>query len=188
MQGTVLIRSSRDTGSPILGMSCHPSSVIASGSTAVVVREVRQMSAIGTLLKVPRLPDKSGFWGSAAAARVHRFHGVGGCLTEYANKLLSVASMSCRAVRHASGAPQSHRQPMRIRQNFVATDKDRATLRVGLRMARDAAKEAPLRPRSLREKSRWGPTRPLTETSTAYPGDRHQRQSPAPDLQDGHRG
>jgi choline dehydrogenase/4-pyridoxate dehydrogenase len=38
------------------------------------------------------------------------------------------------------------RRPMRIRQNFLATDKDWATLRAGLRLARDVAKEAPLRP------------------------------------------
>jgi choline dehydrogenase/4-pyridoxate dehydrogenase len=38
------------------------------------------------------------------------------------------------------------RQPMRIRQNFLATDKDWATLRAGLRLARDVAEQAPLRP------------------------------------------
>ena len=38
------------------------------------------------------------------------------------------------------------RRPMRIRQNFLATDKDWATLRVGLRLARDVAMQAPLRP------------------------------------------
>jgi choline dehydrogenase/4-pyridoxate dehydrogenase len=38
------------------------------------------------------------------------------------------------------------RRPMRIRQNFLATDKDWATLRAGLRLARDVAKQAPLRP------------------------------------------
>jgi choline dehydrogenase/4-pyridoxate dehydrogenase len=34
---------------------------------------------------------------------------------------------------------------MRIRQNFLYTDKDWATLRAGLRLARDVAKQAPLR-------------------------------------------
>jgi len=38
------------------------------------------------------------------------------------------------------------RRPMRIRQNFLATDKDWATLRAGLRLARDVAQQAPLRP------------------------------------------
>jgi 4-pyridoxate dehydrogenase len=37
------------------------------------------------------------------------------------------------------------RRPMRIRQNFLATDKDWATLRAGLRLARDVAEQAPLR-------------------------------------------
>jgi choline dehydrogenase/4-pyridoxate dehydrogenase len=36
--------------------------------------------------------------------------------------------------------------PMRIRQNFLATDKDWATLRAGLRMVREVANQAPLRP------------------------------------------
>jgi choline dehydrogenase/4-pyridoxate dehydrogenase len=36
--------------------------------------------------------------------------------------------------------------PMRIRQNFLATDKDWATLRAGLRMVREVASQAPLRP------------------------------------------
>lgn len=38
------------------------------------------------------------------------------------------------------------RQAMRIRQNFLATDKDRATLRAGLRMVREVASQTPLRP------------------------------------------
>jgi 4-pyridoxate dehydrogenase len=37
------------------------------------------------------------------------------------------------------------RRPMRIRQNFLATDKDWATLRAGWRLARDVAEQAPLR-------------------------------------------
>jgi 4-pyridoxate dehydrogenase len=35
---------------------------------------------------------------------------------------------------------------MRIRQNFLAAEKDRVTLRAGLRLAREVAKQAPLRP------------------------------------------
>jgi len=38
------------------------------------------------------------------------------------------------------------RQPMRIRQNFLATDKDWATLRAGLRLVREVANQAPLHP------------------------------------------
>jgi choline dehydrogenase/4-pyridoxate dehydrogenase len=38
------------------------------------------------------------------------------------------------------------RQAVRIRQNFLATDKDWATLRAGLRMVREVGKQAPLRP------------------------------------------
>jgi choline dehydrogenase/4-pyridoxate dehydrogenase len=38
------------------------------------------------------------------------------------------------------------RQAMRIRQNFLATDKDWATLRAGLRMVREVARQAALRP------------------------------------------
>jgi 4-pyridoxate dehydrogenase len=38
------------------------------------------------------------------------------------------------------------RQPVRIRQNFLATDRDWATLRAGLRMVREVAKQAPLHP------------------------------------------
>jgi choline dehydrogenase/4-pyridoxate dehydrogenase len=38
------------------------------------------------------------------------------------------------------------RTPVRIRQNFLATDKDWATLRAGLQMVREVANQAPLRP------------------------------------------
>src|SRR5947209_2644679 len=38
------------------------------------------------------------------------------------------------------------RQLMRIRQNFLATRNDRATLRAGLRLMREVADQAPLRP------------------------------------------
>jgi 4-pyridoxate dehydrogenase len=36
--------------------------------------------------------------------------------------------------------------PPRIRQNFLATDKDWATLRTGIRMVRDIGRQAPLAP------------------------------------------
>jgi 4-pyridoxate dehydrogenase len=38
------------------------------------------------------------------------------------------------------------RTPVRIRQNFLATEKDRATLRAGLRMVREIGQQAPLSP------------------------------------------
>ena len=38
------------------------------------------------------------------------------------------------------------RQAVRIRQNFLATDRDWATLRAGLRMVREVGKQAPLHP------------------------------------------
>jgi choline dehydrogenase/4-pyridoxate dehydrogenase len=38
------------------------------------------------------------------------------------------------------------RQPPRIRQNFLATERDWATLRAGLRMVRDIAAQSPLQP------------------------------------------
>jgi len=43
------------------------------------------------------------------------------------------------------------RQPLRIRQNFLATDNDWKTLRSGLRMARDVCRQAPMRPFMERE-------------------------------------
>jgi choline dehydrogenase/4-pyridoxate dehydrogenase len=62
-------------------------------------------------------------------------------------------SFGCRAVvlrpesrgrlELASADP---RAPLRIRQNFLAADKDRETLRAGLRMVREVARQSPLRP------------------------------------------
>ena len=43
------------------------------------------------------------------------------------------------------------RQPVRIRQNFLATDNDWKTLRAGLRMARDVCRQAPMQPFMARE-------------------------------------
>jgi 4-pyridoxate dehydrogenase len=43
------------------------------------------------------------------------------------------------------------RMPMRIRQNFLATDNDWKTLRAGLRMARDVCRQAPMQPFMERE-------------------------------------
>ena len=43
-------------------------------------------------------------------------------------------------------ASSDPRAPMRIVQNFLATDRDSATLRAGLRLARDVGRQAPLRP------------------------------------------
>jgi len=43
------------------------------------------------------------------------------------------------------------RQPVRIRQNFLATDNDRKTLRAGLRMVRDICRQAPMQAFMTRE-------------------------------------
>ena len=43
------------------------------------------------------------------------------------------------------------RQPVRIRQNFLATDNDRKTLRAGLRMVRDICRQAPMHAFMTRE-------------------------------------
>src|SRR3984957_13999390 len=43
------------------------------------------------------------------------------------------------------------RQPPRIRQNFLATDNDRKTLRTGLRMVRDICRQAPMQAFMTRE-------------------------------------
>jgi 4-pyridoxate dehydrogenase len=43
------------------------------------------------------------------------------------------------------------RKPVRIRQNFLATDNDWKTLRAGLRMARDVCRQAPMQPFMARE-------------------------------------
>jgi 4-pyridoxate dehydrogenase len=62
-------------------------------------------------------------------------------------------SFGCRAVvlrPESRGrlelASSDPRAPLRIRQNFLATDKDRETLRAGLRMVREVARQSPLRP------------------------------------------
>jgi len=47
---------------------------------------------------------------------------------------------------HVSLASSDPRAPMRIVQNFLTTDRDAATLRAGLRLARDVGRQAPLRP------------------------------------------
>jgi 4-pyridoxate dehydrogenase len=43
------------------------------------------------------------------------------------------------------------RRPVRIRQNFLATDNDRKTLRAGLRMVRDICRQAPMQAFMTRE-------------------------------------
>jgi 4-pyridoxate dehydrogenase len=48
------------------------------------------------------------------------------------------------------------RQPMRIRQNFLATDKDWATLRAGLRMVREVARQTPLHVHRRWDRARTG--------------------------------
>ena len=58
------------------------------------------------------------------------------------------------------------RQPPRIRQNFLATDSDRKTLRAGLRMVRDICRQAPMRAVHRRAKSRPATAPCLTPIST----------------------
>src|SRR5271166_5104383 len=60
-------------------------------------------------------------------------------------------SFGCRAVLlrpesrgHLELASQDPRVPVRIRQNFLAAEKDWATLRAGLRLAREIARQPPL--------------------------------------------
>jgi choline dehydrogenase/4-pyridoxate dehydrogenase len=62
-------------------------------------------------------------------------------------------SFACRTVvlrpesrGHVELAAPDPRVPMRIRQNFLATDRDWATLRAGIRMVRDIGAAAPLAP------------------------------------------
>ena len=59
----------------------------------------------------------------------------------------------CRAVvlrpesrGHLDLASADPRTPLRIVQNFLATERDWATLRAGLRMVREVGRQAPLRP------------------------------------------
>jgi 4-pyridoxate dehydrogenase len=47
---------------------------------------------------------------------------------------------------YLSLASSDPRAPMRIVQNFLATDRDASTLRAGLRLAHDVGQQAPLRP------------------------------------------
>ncbi|MGC1446379.1 MAG: choline dehydrogenase [Xanthobacteraceae bacterium] len=65
---------------------------------------------------------------------------------------------SCRAVvlrpesrGRVELASADPKQPVRIRQNFLATDNDWKTLRAGLRIARDVCRQAPLEPFRGRE-------------------------------------
>jgi choline dehydrogenase-like flavoprotein len=65
---------------------------------------------------------------------------------------------SCRAVvlrpesrGRVELASADPKQPVRIRQNFLATDNDWKTLRAGLRIVRDVCQQAPLEPFRGRE-------------------------------------
>ena len=62
-------------------------------------------------------------------------------------------SFGCRAVvlrpqsrGHLELASPDPRQPLRIRQNFLATEEDWATLRAGLRLVREIGRQGPLAP------------------------------------------
>jgi choline dehydrogenase/4-pyridoxate dehydrogenase len=67
-------------------------------------------------------------------------------------------SYACRAVLlHPESrgrlelASTDPRAPLRIRQNFLATDNDRRTMRIALRIARDVCRQAPMSPFMARE-------------------------------------
>jgi len=66
----------------------------------------------------------------------------------YACRAVVLRPESRGRVELASADP---RKPLRIRQNFLATDNDWKTLRAGLRMARDVCGQAPMAPFMERE-------------------------------------
>ena len=66
----------------------------------------------------------------------------------YACRAVALRPESRGRVELASADP---RKPLRIRQNFLATDNDWKTLRAGLRMARDVCGQAPMAPFMERE-------------------------------------
>src|SRR4051794_14391820 len=61
----------------------------------------------------------------------------------FASRVVLLRPESRGYVGLASSDP---RAPVRIVQNFLATDRDASTLRAGLRLARDVGRQAPLRP------------------------------------------
>jgi len=66
----------------------------------------------------------------------------------YACRAVVLRPESCGRIELASADP---RKPVRIRQNFLATDNDWKTLRAGLRMVRDVCRQAPMQPFMARE-------------------------------------
>jgi choline dehydrogenase/4-pyridoxate dehydrogenase len=66
----------------------------------------------------------------------------------YACRVAVLRPESRGRVELVSADPQ---QAPRIRQNFLATENDRATLRAGLRMAREVCRQSPMAPFSDRE-------------------------------------
>jgi 4-pyridoxate dehydrogenase len=73
----------------------------------------------------------------------------------------------------------------RIRNNFLATDKDWRTLRAGLRMVRDIARQTPLAPFITSEIAPGADARSGRCDRRAYPGHRDHRSPSARHLQDG---
>ena len=101
-------------------------------------------------------------------------------------------SFGCRAVvlrpesrgrlELASADP---RQPVRIRQNFLATDRDWATLRAGLRLVREIGNQPALAQFNAGE-ILPGPAIPVRRRDRCpYPGHRDHRSPSARHLQDG---
>jgi hypothetical protein len=77
------------------------------------------------------------------------------------------------------------RVPVRIRQNFLATEKDCATLRAGVRLVRGIGRQTPLAlVHDLRDLAQSGlPVR--RHHRRAYPRDRNHGAPPARHLQNG---
>ena len=77
-------------------------------------------------------------------------------------------------------------QPMRIRQNFLATDNDCKTLRAGLRMVRDICRQAPMQAFMTREIAPGEDAAPMP-ISTPISRELHHRAPSTRHLQNGDR-
>ena len=83
---------------------------------------------------------------------------------------------------HLTLASADPRAAPRIVQNFLATGQDRATLRAGLRLAREVGRQASLRPYVAAEAAPGpedGPTRRSTSTSRPWASPCTTRSAPA---------
>jgi hypothetical protein len=104
-------------------------------------------------------------------------------------------SFACRAVLlrpESRGrielASSDPRVPVRIHQNFLATEKDWATLRTGVRLVREIGRQAPLASFTTGEISPRSGLPIRLGDRCPYPGDRNHRPPSARYLQDGEGG